>query len=254
MRFRGRTHLLWTAACLWACATAQPPAPAAPLATSLQELMPHADRDHFVYIWERTMDGQRVAAGMQVEHLTLVGNGEFDVTVSEDGSAIGHTRFRDDGQALLLLAEDLGQNLRLSYDPPLPQVVVPLLAGEQRAASTATVTQVSDGKQVGTMQVVQVMRASRAPALRSLLGTFDHPVLLETQRTLQTPEGAIELRTAAIVVAGIGEVRSSGTATGAPTVHRELACAILSGHSYGDCHSLAERIEELNDAGPTDDR
>lgn len=200
------------------------------------------------------MNGQRVAAGMQVEHLTLLSEGEFDVTVSEDGMALGHTRFRDDGHAILLLAEDLGPNLRLSYNPPLPQIEVPLMTGEQNASSTATVTQVTDGKQVGTMQVVQVVRASRGPAVRSFLGNFEHPVLLETRRTLQTPQGTIELSTAAVVVAGIGEVRSSGAATGAPTVHRELACAILSGRSYGDCHALAERMEELNDAGPTDDR
>src|ERR1700687_135490 len=190
MRARA-TAVVSIAVCVCGCATARPTPQSIPLATSLQELIPHADRDHFVYVWERTMNGQRVAAGMQVEHLTLLSEGEFDVTVSEDGMALGHTRFRDDGHAILLLAEDLGPNLRLSYNPPLPQIEVPLMTGEQNASSTATVTQVTDGKQVGTMQVVQVVRASRGPAVRSFLGNFEHPVLLETRRTLQNPQGPI---------------------------------------------------------------
>src|SRR5260370_40990824 len=47
--------LLWagSAVCLSGCAAAHSQSP---LASSLQELMPPADRDHFVYVWQRSVN------------------------------------------------------------------------------------------------------------------------------------------------------------------------------------------------------
>ena len=105
---------------LSACVLTQPAVPK-PLATSLQKLVPHADGDHLVYLWRRAAEGGGVDAGIQVERVTAASPaGEFEITTSEDGMAIGRTRLRDDGHALLLLGEDFGPGERVRYDPPLP--------------------------------------------------------------------------------------------------------------------------------------
>lgn len=225
------------------------------LAGSLEELTPHADGDHFVYIWQRFADGQRLGEGIEVEHVSATGSGEFEVTVSEDGQPAGRLRVRDDGHALLLLSEDdLSRNLRLSYDPPLPQLTAPLLAGEQHSEATATVSQLADGHAVGTVRVTQVNEASAAPDVHSSLGEFKRGVLLRVVRTLYFGDGATELQTAMTLVPGIGEVRSEGAASGAAVLRRELACALIGGHSVGNCQTLQQRLEKLHDAGPTDVR
>jgi len=223
------------------------------LASSLEELAPHADRDHFVFIWERFAGSQRVGEGIQVEHVSATGNGEFEVTVSEDGTPAGRLRVRDDGHALLLLSEDdTSRNMRLSYDPPLPQLTAPLIAGEEHAEAEATVSQLADGQAVGTIHVTQVTDFSAAPDVQSSLGEFKHGVLMHAVRTLHFPEGVTELRTSMVLVPGIGEIRSEGTASGAPLLRRELACALIGGHSVGNCQTLQQRLEKLHDAGPTD--
>ena len=223
--------------------------PAQPLATSLQELTPHANGDHFVYVWRQVLEGGEVRAGIHVEHLTSLDNGEYDATLSEDGAVIGHTRFRDDGHALLLVSETLGRNLRLSYDPPLPQLDVPLYAGETRATATVTVSALDDDQHVETLQVTQVVQASPAPAVHLPLGDYTHGVQLRTVRTLQFVEGPVELTSTAVLVPDIGEIRSEGAATGAPPLVRELACATIGGRHIGNCRTLRERVEELEGAG-----
>ena len=239
--------------CLAACTPAVCRAPQ-PLATSLQEFLPHADRDHFVYVWHQVVRPGTVRAGIHVEHLTLMDNGEFDITLSEDGVVIGHTRFRDNGGALLLVSETLGRDLRLSYDPPLPQVEVPLYAGETSATATATVSPADDDTHVARLEVTQVVQASAASPVRSPLGELAHGVQLRTVRTLQFPEGPIVLTSTAVLVPGIGEIRSEGTATGAAPLYRELVCATIGGHPIGNCQTLKERVEELERAGSTNVR
>jgi hypothetical protein len=223
--------------------------PAQPLATSLQELTPHANGDHFVYVWKQVSGGV-VRAGIHVEHFTSLDNGEFDVTLSEDGALIGHTRFRDDGHALLLVSETFGRNLRLSYDPPLPQLHIPLYPGETRATATVTVSALDDDKHLDTLPVTQVLQASPAPAVHVPLGDYTHGVQVRTVRTLQFPEGPVELSSTALLVPGIGEIRSQGAATGASPLVRELACATIGGRHIGTCRTLREQVEQLERAGP----
>ncbi len=236
------------------CAACSPLArrPPQPLSTSLQELLPHQDRDHFVYLWRQVVGGRQVA-GIHVEHLTALNDsGEFDVTLSENGAVIGHTRFRDDGRALLLVSETLGRNLQLSYDPPLPQIEVPLFPGETRAAATAVVSGAADSARTEGLEVTQVVEAAAAPAVRTALGTYERAVRVRTVRTLQFARGPVELRTTSVLVPGIGEIRSEGKASGAPALYRELACATIGGRHIGNCRNLKERIEEWERAGPTD--
>ena len=73
----------FTAAVMWGCALWHPQTLPL-LATSLQELVPHGDRDHFVYVVERAAGAG--AAAVQVEHVTALDErGEFEVTLSENG-------------------------------------------------------------------------------------------------------------------------------------------------------------------------
>jgi hypothetical protein len=190
-----------------------------------------------------------VRAGIHVEHFTSLDNGEFDVTLSEDGAVIGHTRFRDDGHALLLVSETLGRGLRLSYDPPLPQLDVPLYPGETHATATVTVIALDDDKQLETLPVTQVTQASPAPPVHLALGDYTHGVQLRTVRTLQFAEGPVELSSTAVLVPGIGEIRSEGAVTGAAPLVRELACATIGGRHIGNCRTLRERVEELERTG-----
>ena len=226
--------------------------PHPPLATSLQELTPHADGDHFVYVWKQVLDGGVVRAGIHVEHLTSLDNGEFEVTLSEDGAAVGHSRFRDDGHALLLVSETFGRGLRLSYDPPLPQLDMPLYTGETHATAMVTVSALEGDKQVETLQVTQVVQASPAPPVHLPLGDYTNGVQVRTVRTLQFAEGPVELTSTAVLVPDIGEIRSQGAVTGAATLLRELACATIDGRHIGNCRTLRERVEELEHAGSPD--
>jgi hypothetical protein len=250
---------LWIcgAALLCSCAAMHRTAPPQPvvLANSLRELLPHSDGDHLVYIWQRRVDGRPVAAGIQVEHVSGLGGGEFEVALSEDGVATGRVLIRDDAKALLILSEDdFARGLRLSYAPPLPYLEMPLVAGERHVTATATATQLATGESVGSVQVTQTVQASATSPVHSELGTYERPVLLRTTRRLETAEGALELTTAMILAPGVGEIRSDGSASGAPAMHRELACATIGGHHLGDCRTLNVRVKELQRAGSTDVR
>jgi hypothetical protein len=227
--------------------------PSQPLARSVQELVPHSDSDHFVFVWERTANGQPAGDGIQVEHVTAVEGGDFEITLSENTTGVGRVRIRDVGQAIVLLSEDdLTRGVRLQYDPPLPYLEGPVVAGEQRATSQATITALSDGSPVGALRVAQVVQVRSAGAVHSRLGTFDHAVAVDTARTLQGPGGDLEMRTAMLLVPGMGEIRSDGSVPGEPTLHRELACALIGGRPIGDCRHLNQALQEFEGAGPTD--
>lgn len=216
--------------------------------------MPHGDRDHFVYVWERFVNGRRVGRGIQVEHVTAApGANEFEVALSEDGTLAGRVRARDDESALSLLSEeDLAGGLRLSYDPPLRQLGLPLVIGEQSATSTTTITRLSDGEVLGTVPVTQVVRVSAMAAVNWMNSGPRPAVLLRTVRTVQFPEGGKELSTDMLLVEGIGEVRSEGKASDMPLLRRQLVCAWIDGRSFGDCSKLNEIWEEPNHAGSSD--
>jgi hypothetical protein len=222
-----------------------------PLATSLQEIVPHADRDHFVYVWQRSDNGRLVGTGIQVEHVTALGGGEFEVLLSEDGMALGRTRLRDTSDALMLVSEDeLTQGLRLAYDPPLTQLVVPLFAGEQRTSASATMTRLADGQVVGVFPVEQVINVRAGGAVNSPLGTFARSTVVQEVRTLQIPDGSTELTTTTVLVPSIGEISSVGSASGAPPLRRELACAIIGGRRVGDCTHLNQRRDQRDARSP----
>ncbi len=74
----------------------------------------------------------------------------------------------------------------------------------------------------------------------SRLVTYERGVVLRTVRSLQFPEGTVELNTTLLLVPGIGEVSSDGSASGAPAVHRTLACATIGGRRVGDCRNLGK--------------
>ena len=238
------------AVCLPSCALLNP---SRPLASSVQELVPHADSDHFVFVWQRTASGQPVGNGIQVEHVTAIEGGDFEITLSENSIGVGRVRIRDVGKAIVLLSEDdLTRGVRLQYDPPLPYLEGPVVAGEQRATSEATITTLQDGSPVGALRVAQVIHVRPAGSVHSPLGTFDHVVSVDTARTLIGPGGDLEMRTAMLLVPGVGEIRSDGSVPGEPALHRELACALVSGRAIGDCRHVKQSLQELERAGPSD--
>lgn len=230
------------------------------LAESLTHLQPIHDRDHFVYLWQRIIDGRRAGEGIHVEHVTAGERpGEFEIAVTEDGRASEQLKLSASPDSIELIEEeDLGQGFRLTYSPPLTQLRAPVVFGEQTSASTATVTQTSDNKVVNSIEVTQVVSVSPVRTVESSLGTFHPAVAITAVRTLRTPAGAIELKSALVIAPGIGEIRSEGTAHVAlqdlaenhPTpppviVRRELACAIIGGRAIGDCRMVDEALEKL---------
>src|ERR1041385_8651260 len=71
------------------------------LATSLQALVPHADGDHFVYVFRRAFEGRFVDAGVQVEHVSAMHEADqFEVALSENGVGTGRVHLRDTGTAI----------------------------------------------------------------------------------------------------------------------------------------------------------
>ena len=224
------------------------------LADSLAELMPHSDRDHFVYIWQKISGGQRLAEGVQVEHVQRSPEGdEFEVVLSENGVPGGRLRLRDDGQEISLLDEDdLAQQMRLSFSPPLTQYEIPLVAGERTSRSTATVTSLTKEAEVTSVNVSQIVRLTAARNVKSSIGNYPRGIGVETERTLHWPWGDAAFRMNAMVVPGLGEIRSEATSGEDFIMRRELACAIIAGRAIGDCKTVDARVQELRNAGPTD--
>ena len=229
------------------------------LAATVSEIQPLHDRDHYVYVWQRLIDGKRSAEGVQVEHVTaLPTSGEFEITITEDGTPAGRLRVAIDAQNLSLLEEDdLTQGIRLSYSPPLPQLIAPVLVGEQSGTARASIERIEDGSRMNEVEVSQTTRIRRAGKVESEVGTYSNGIALRTRRRLQTPAGAIELENALVLVPGIGEIRSEGSTSAtlaaahqAEETHsiitrRELACAIIAGKAIGDCRLVPERIARM---------
>ena len=214
------------------------------LANSLQEILPHGDRDHLVYVW-RKLDARQSLGGVQVQHFTVVRDGEFEVTLSENGVALGRMRYTDDGTTLALrYEEDLTRGFRLSYDPPLTQLHVPLLAGRTESSSSATITRLADGLTIGTMPVTQVVTFAPGRSVRSRVGTYGHTVVLQMVRTLQTPARSEELKAETILVPGVGEIQSTASTPETTLVRRQLACAIIGGQRVGECSDIGKLWEE----------
>lgn len=210
------------------------------LATSLAEIVPHHDRDHFVFLVERPSPEGFRPSSLQVEHFSTVKEGtEYEVALSEDGMATGRVLIRDDGKTLWLLSEeDYTRGLKLSYDPPLPYLSVPLLAGETTVTTSADVRQLGTNQATGRLQVTQTTRTAAAPAGQWFAGTYSRAVELITERTLHGLEGPVRLTNTTLLVPGIGEVQSIGSAAGSPVMRRQLACAIIGNRSVGDCSRL----------------
>jgi len=229
------------------------------LALSPKDVMPLRDRDHYVYIWQRIVAGEREAEGLHVEHISaLPGSNEYEVSVSEDGTIAGRLRFFHDGEHVALLSEDdVESGIRRTYEPPLVHLSAPLEFGESGMSSTATVTQIDDGTQIARVNISQRLRISEASDVVSALGNFDSGIVVEARRTVHTPNGDIELLSAALLVPGIGEIRSEGTTLssdeirpdGTPEIHtimrRELACALIGTRTLGDCRAIDDAFGNL---------
>jgi len=224
------------------------------LSPSVQALVPHADRDHFVYIWQRNNNGRLLGSGIQVEHVTaLSAPGEFEITMSEDGIASGRVHIRDDGKAIVVLGEDdLSRGIRLRYDPPLPYLESPVLSGEQQASANANVTALDGGQLLGTLRVKQVTQIAAAAPIQSQLGTYAQAVSVQMTRTIQSAGEEVVISFTMVLVPGIGEVRSEARTAVPPVLQRELACAIVAGRSIGDCQHLMQTLQEIERAGSPD--
>jgi len=216
------------------------------LATSLDTLVPHGDRDHFVYTWERFVDGMRVASGTQVEHITaLPAAGEFEVTLSEDGLASGRVHIRSNGKAMVVVSEDdLSTGVRITYQPPLPYVEVPLYSGRRQSVVNANITALDSDRVVGVLKVTQDQEFTQAAPIQSGLGGDTAPIAIRTTRTLEGGGDTIQIGTQTVLVLGLGEVRSEATSQTAPQLRRQLVCAIIGGKAIGNCQKLRWRAEE----------
>ncbi len=214
-----------------------------PLATSLRELVPHSDRDHFVFVVEQATGQGFEPSALQVEHIsTLDKNGNFEVTISEDGLATGRVQIHDDGNTLWIVSEDdYTRALRLAYDPPLPYLQVPLMAGEKQATASVYMTQLGSTIPAGTLKVTQTTTASAAPAGQWRGGAYERAVQLRTSRRLQGQDGDFELVTTITLVPGLGEIRSEGGMGGAVATRRSLVCARVDGRASGDCAAYGPR-------------
>jgi hypothetical protein len=232
------------AAALVVAGCASAPAPRQPLASVLRDILPHYHRDHRVYLVERATPAGFEPSSLQVEHITkLDAAGELEVALSEDGVATGRVRVRDDGRTLWLVSEDdYSRGLRMSYDPPLPYLTVPLFAGEVRSESDVTLRRLADGQAAGRAQATLVTEASAAQPGEWLMGSYGSAIQLRTRRTLMAPDGDMQLSSTTLLVPGIGEVESELGAPGQPQIRRALACAIIANRAVGNCRDLAKRF------------
>jgi len=215
----------------------------APLATSLDALIPHGDRDHFVFRWERVIDGTPVASGIQVEHVSAsAAPGEFDVTLSEDGFASGRVRLRSDGTSMVVLGEDdLSRGVRTTYQPPLPYLDVPLLAGTRQAVVNANISTLDGDEALGVLKVTQNQEIAAAEGIQTSLGMHPNPISVRTTRTLEGGGDKLQISQQVLLIPGLGELRSESTAADAPALRRELVCAIIGGKAIGNCQNLRLR-------------
>lgn len=207
------------------------------LARQLGDLMPHGDRDHFVYRSEKRMDDAVLESNLVVEHFSsLPAPGEFEVTESIDGMRSGDSRWRVDERGISLLSEDLeGLGVRLEYDPPLLVFPQPLLAGEHRAAATGAASSLVDGAPVGSFRTTLLLESSRTRTNHPLAAGAP-AVSLRVTRSLHGPGGALVLKVDTVNAEGVGEVESVARLDGAPfVIRRSLVCGFIQGRAVGRC-------------------
>jgi hypothetical protein len=191
---------------------------------------------------------------VQVEHVQRSPESdEFDVIISEDGVPAGRMRMRDDGQELTLLNEDdLQQQMRLSFSPGLTHFEIPIVAGEREVHSTVMISSLAKVEPVTSVDVSQVVRLYAARGIKSTLGNYPHGVSIETERVLHWPWGDAAFARVAMLVPGLGEIRSEATGGDGFVLRRELACAIIGGQAVGDCRAVDSMVQELRDTRSSD--
>jgi hypothetical protein len=231
--------ILLVAAALVASGCSAPKRLGQVLAPLVADLMPHGDRDHFVYLSEKTVADHPPETSLAVEHVSsLEAPGEFQITESADGVRIGDSHWLSDDHGLSLLSEEVeGLGVRLAYDPPLLLFPQPLLVGEHRASSTGAATRLDDGTPVGLFRASVVVR-SQSTRSRNPIAKGD-AVLLEVTRSLEGPNGALVIHVESLNAAGIGELESVAALEGVPlVVRRSLLCGFIQGRAVGHCDEL----------------
>lgn len=222
-----------------AAGCAAPKRPGQVLSAHVAELMPHGDRDHFVYLSEKSMADRPPETSLAVEHVsTLEAPGEFQITESTDGVRVGDSHWLSDDHGLSLLSEEVeGLGVRLAYDPPLLLIPQPLLVGEHRASSTGAATRLDDGTPVGLFRASVVVK-SKSTRSHNPIAKGD-AVQFEMTRSLEGPNGALVIHVDSLNAAGIGELESVAALEGAPlVVRRSLLCGLIQGHAVGHCDEL----------------
>lgn len=222
------------------------------LAEAATDLQPVHDRDHFVYQWERLVNGKLMGRGTHIEHITALSEeGEFEVAIAEDGRASERLHLRVTATGLDLVAEeDLNQGIRIEYEPPLPQLRTPVRSGVETVSGSAVILRIDDRTVLSEVPVTQILEVSSARGIESSVGNFDRGVTLHARRTMASAVGPIDMETIVLLVPGVGEIRSEGLGTApemaedAPTppkiiTRRQLVCAIVDGKGIGNCRKIA---------------
>jgi len=238
------------------CSLLRPAPSATTLATNVTALVPHGDRDHFVFVWERLANDHPVASGLQVEHVNALAEAsEFEIALSEDGIPSGRVHIRDSGGGIVVLGEDdLLRGIRTTYDPPLPYLESPLLAGKNKAETAARVTALADGQEIGTLQVRQTTEFSASGPITTPIGSFAAPILVRTKRTVEGAAEPIEVHMSLLLGAGVGEIQSEVQAGGSVVLRRRLACAIIGGRARGNCQATRQALTGFERFAPTPSR
>lgn len=211
------------------------------LAERPTDFVPLGDRDHFVFLSERTVDGRTQEREVVVEHVTAAPSAarEFQITESRDGMRIGDSRWRVDEQGISLVSEDVdGLDVRLDYQPPLLLFPQPLLFGEHRAASSGVATRLADDAPVGTFEATASIQAAPGPRVHPLTGAA-RTVSFRIQRSLRAPSGTLTMLVDSTHAEGAGEVEATATLEGtAFVVRRSLRCAFIQGRAIGRCEAV----------------
>jgi hypothetical protein len=224
------------------CAALHRPVAGEVLAARLADVMPHGDRDHFVFRSEKSLGDRKLETSLTVEHISASSTpGEFQVTESSDGVRVGDSLWLSSENGLALVSEDVeGLGLRLTYDPPLLVFPQPLLSGEHRAAATGAATRLSDGGAVGFFRASVMLHSGRARAVHPFVGAGG-AVSLRVTRTLAGANGVLVIRVESVNAEGVGEIESVAALDGVPfVIRRSLVCGFIQGRAIGHCDALHE--------------
>jgi len=209
------------------------------LAARLADLMPHGDRDHFVYVSQRSLPNHEPQVNLTVDHVSALDRpGEFQVTESSDGERLGDSRWIADERGIALVSEEVdGLGVHVAYDPPLLLFPQPLVAGEHRAEATGAATSLDDGKPMGVFRASAVVKSSPTRTTHPLAS--GDAVLIEMTRSLVGPHGALVLHSDTVSAEGVGEIESIAALEGVPiVVRRSLVCGFIQGRAIGRCDEL----------------